>query len=226
MIRAIELQTTTIEIEEGKEENVAGNVVWDAALCLINYLDHNISEQYHYLSSLTFIQIDQSINSELLTLFADLITARRVIELGAGTGAVGIAAAALGASSITLTDLDHLQGLITANIARNNLSARASAATLCWGQPISSQFPTPPFDTILASDVIYEQECIDPLISTLRALSGPCTLIFLSYEHRPKLPFPEDRFVAAGFQIQQIPYHKLHPEWRSPDIHICKIQLS
>jgi hypothetical protein len=41
MVRKIELLTTTIEIEEGKEENVAGNVVWDAALCLIHYLDYN-----------------------------------------------------------------------------------------------------------------------------------------------------------------------------------------
>jgi len=148
-----------------------------------------------------------------------------VIELGAGTGAVGLAAAALGAS-ITLTDLNHLKGLVTANIALNNLSARASFEPLCWGQPISSQIPTPPFDIILASDVIYEKECINPLISTLRALSGPCTLTFLSNEHRPKLPFPQDRFLAAGFQIEQVPYHSLHPEWRSPDIHIYKIQLS
>jgi hypothetical protein len=44
MVREIELQRTRIEIEEGKAENVAGNVVWDAALCLINYLDHNESE--------------------------------------------------------------------------------------------------------------------------------------------------------------------------------------
>jgi len=52
MIREIELQTTTIKIEEGREENVAGNSVWDAALCLINYLNHNKSEIYHYLLSI------------------------------------------------------------------------------------------------------------------------------------------------------------------------------
>ncbi|KAL4536055.1 hypothetical protein Ndes2526A_g05602 [Nannochloris sp. 'desiccata'] len=176
MLRPVELQTTTIEIEEGKEENVAGSVVWDAALCLINYLDHN----------------------------KNLIAEKRVIELGAGTGALGLAAAALGASSVTLTDLDHLEGLITANIARNNLSAKASSAPLCWGQPISSQIPTPPFDIILASDVIYQQASIEPLISTLKALSCPCTIIFLSYEHRPKLQFPRDLFLAAGFQVEQI----------------------
>lgn len=149
-----------------------------------------------------------------------------MIELGAGTGALGLAAAALGASSVTLTDLDHLEGLITANIARNNLSAKASSAPLCWGQPISSQIPTPPFDIILASDVIYQQGSIEPLISTLKALSCPCTIIFLSYEHRPNLQFPRDLFLAAGFQVEQVPHHKLHPQWRSPDIHIYKLQLS
>jgi hypothetical protein len=44
MVREIELRKTIIEIEEGEAENVAGNVVWDAALCLINYLNHNESE--------------------------------------------------------------------------------------------------------------------------------------------------------------------------------------
>jgi predicted nicotinamide N-methyase len=148
-----------------------------------------------------------------------------VIELGAGTGAVGLAAAALG-TSVILTDLHSLEGLVTANIARNNLSLKASFAPLCWGESISSQIPSPPFDIILASDVIYQQEYIDPLISTLKTLSGPCTQIFLSNEHRPKLPFPLKEILAAKFQVEEIPYDRLHPEWRSPDIHIYKIQLT
>ena len=43
-LREIELHTRIIEIEEGKQENVAGSVVWDAAFCLIKYLDHSKRE--------------------------------------------------------------------------------------------------------------------------------------------------------------------------------------
>ncbi len=153
-----------------------------------------------------------------------------MIEIGAGTGAVGLAAAALGASSVTLADLPHLEGLITANIARNTLSTKTSEisfAPLAWGEePLSPQIPSPPFDIILASDVIYQENLINPLISTLKTLSGPCTQIFLAYEHRPKLPFPQESFLAAGFHVEQIPYEQLHPEWRSPDIYIYRIKLS
>ena len=159
-------------------------------------------------------------------IFAELITPKqRVIEIGAGTGAVGLAAAALGATVI-LTDLDQVEGLITANIARNKLSANASFTPLCWGDPIPSQISTPPFDIVLASDVLYQHEWVSPLIATLKALSGPATDIFLANEHRPKLKFPADLFSAAGFLIQQIPYEQLHPEWRSPDIQIYKLKLS
>ncbi len=149
-----------------------------------------------------------------------------MIEIGSGTGAVGLAAAALGASSVILTDLNYLEGLVTANITRNNLSSKASFAPLTWGQPLSSQIPPPPFDIILASDVLYQHDCVHPLISTLKTLSGPSTQIFLSTEHRPRLPFPQDLFTAAGLKVEQVPYDQLHPEWRSTDIQIYKLRLA
>ena len=42
-----------------------------------------------------------------------------VVDVGSGTGALGLAAAALGAASVFLTDLPHALPLIVANARRN-----------------------------------------------------------------------------------------------------------
>lgn len=147
-----------------------------------------------------------------------------MIEVGAGTGAVGLAAAALGVSSVILTDLPHLQDLISTNIARNGFADKASFATLIWGD--SSTSLSPPFDLVLASDVLYQHDWVEPLISTLISLSGSNTVVYLANEHRPKLPFPAPRFTSAGFEVQQVPYAELHPEWRSPDIQLYRLVLA
>ena len=149
---------------------------------------------------------------------------QRVIEIGAGTGAVGLACAALGVPSVILTDLPHLEDLIITNIRKNKLVDRASFTALSWGD--SSTALNPPFDIVLASDVLYQHDWVDPLISSLKSLSGLNTVVYLANEHRPKLPFPADRFTAAGFLIQQVPYAELHPDWRSPDIQLYRLVLA
>lgn len=51
-----------------------------------------------------------------------------------------------------------------------------------WGKDISHF--NPPFDVILAADVIYVEEGFDPLLNTLSQLSDASTTILLSCAHR------------------------------------------
>ncbi len=105
----------------------------------------------------------------------------------------------------------------------NSLQGVASAAKLCWGEPVGHL--RPPFDLVLASDVIYQSEAVPALLATLRKLSGPSTLILLAAEHREKLPFPRQQVEAAGLQVQQVSCEELHPEWRSDDIQVYRLLL-
>lgn len=112
----------------------------------------------------------------------------------------------------------------------NGVSHLATAAALAWGTPLnsSSEDPSlrPPFDVVLASDVLYQAEALPLFVQTLRELSGPSTLTLLCNEHRPALPFPWKLFRQAGFSVQQVPLAEQHPDWRSEDIHLFHIRLA
>lgn len=233
MVRAISLgDHLCLHIEEATElDNEAGAVVWDAALVLINYLRLPPNSEMvaffrhhcHDISSLLLADLKGRPSRAGAS-----ITGARVIDLGAGTGAVGLATAALGASSVVLTDLPHLLPLLERNLALNRDAApAASVAALDWRAPEIDPLH-PPFQLILASDVLYQQEVLPHFVATLQALCGPhptTTAVLLANEHRPKLPFPWPLFKAAGFEVVQVPWEDHHPAWRSEDIHLYRLTL-
>ena len=77
--REVTVNNRKIEIEQDLNFEHAGTV-WDGALVLINYLNHN-KEKY-----------------------APIFKDKSVVELGAGTGIVGLAAGCFHTSKIVLTD--------------------------------------------------------------------------------------------------------------------------
>lgn len=99
-----------------------------------------------------------------------------VLELGAGIGATGLYLAKVGlADRVTLTDLAEAFDGLQTNIALNDLSNRAYARRLCWGDDtdVLSIFedsvigePT----VAIAADVIYWEELFAPLLQTIRDL--------------------------------------------------------
>jgi predicted nicotinamide N-methyase len=85
---------------------------------------------------------------------ASLFEGTRVIELGSGTGAVGLYAAGCHASRVILTDgSDEVQTLMQTNVERNRsllpTQGSIAVARLRWGR---DDAPSEPFDWVLASD--------------------------------------------------------------------------
>ncbi|KAM5181634.1 EEF1A lysine methyltransferase 3 [Mantella aurantiaca] len=128
--------------------------VWDAALNLCSYFE------------------ERQLN----------LKGKKIIELGAGTGIVGILLSLLGAN-VTLTDLPHTLPQIAKNVSANVPDGHPlKVCALSWGLD-QAQFPQD-YDFIIGADIVYLKETYDHLLQTLQHLCCPNTTIFLSSKMR------------------------------------------
>ncbi|OAD79887.1 hypothetical protein PHYBLDRAFT_105709 [Phycomyces blakesleeanus NRRL 1555(-)] len=110
---------------------------------------------------------------------------KRILDLGSGTGLVGLAVASAfpGVQHMTLTDQIPMMELMKQNILLNGLERKVDAQILDWGTPLPESI-MPLSDVILASDCVYLEIAFQPLVDTLVLLSTKETVIYLSYMKR------------------------------------------
>nr|XP_055217431.1 protein N-lysine methyltransferase METTL21D isoform X1 [Gorilla gorilla gorilla] len=205
-VRVLEKRDGTVLRLQQYSSGGVGCVVWDAAIVLSKYLE----------------------TPEFSGDGAHALSRRSVLELGSGTGAVGLMAATLGAD-VVVTDLEELQDLLKMNINMNKhlVTGSVQAKVLKWGEATEG-FPSPP-DYILMADCIYYEESLEPLLKTLKDISGFETCIICCYEQRTmgKNPEIEKKYfelLQLHFDFEKIPLEKHDEEYRSEDIHIIYIR--
>ena len=149
--RSVEVKNVELDIFQQYVGDVGG-VVWDAALVMCAFLERLDSKRPGHLEG------------------------ARVIELGAGTGLVGLAAAVLGAHAF-VSDVAEFMPLMTKNIAENCKvlkGGRVEALEIDWRQfcqeedaenalevdPILRARLVEKFDYILISDCIYYERLL------------------------------------------------------------------
>ncbi|KAI9806569.1 MAG: hypothetical protein M1833_003756 [Piccolia ochrophora] len=96
----------------------------------------------------------------------------RVLELGAGTGLVGITAAAVWGAHVHLTDLEEIQHNLSRNIEANNSiiaenSGSATSGTLNWATDTGPSSEAARYPIILAADSLYSPEHPHLLATTI-----------------------------------------------------------
>ncbi|KAJ7162531.1 putative methyltransferase-domain-containing protein [Mycena crocata] len=118
---------------------------------------------------------------------------KNVLELGSGTGLVGLVAAMLGARNVCLTDQTPLLSIIRENVALNNLSSLCKVVELNWGEPVPADITRP--DVILAADCVYVESAFPLLVQTLDDLveANADTEVLFCYKKRRKA---DKRFFA------------------------------
>lgn len=125
------------------------------------------------------------------------LTGMRVLELGAGAGHAGIAAAARGAE-VTLSDAVEL-ALLVARLNSWPVRSRVQMARLRWGD---DRLAGEPFPLILGSDLVYDPNHFPQLERCAREHLAPGGRWLLSEPHR----HTGDRFatwiVDAGWRCE------------------------
>ncbi|CAG8444849.1 2567_t:CDS:2 [Funneliformis caledonium] len=142
----------------------------------------------------------------------NFFTGKRILDLSAGTGFVGLYLAAFLSSgrpeetmnnsttNIIITDLEHALKLIRGNLALNQYildscnKVKIDVKVLQWGDMPSIR-KLEILDYVFASDVVYEPESFDTLIQTFIAVCTPGrTKIYLGYKRRGLNKDEEGRF--------------------------------
>ncbi|KAL3666650.1 hypothetical protein V7S43_008270 [Phytophthora oleae] len=196
-----------------------GLTVWPAACVLLKHLEHRAASNHRALADS---------NNPF------------VLELGSGTGAVGIAAAMLlRAGRVVLTDMDNVRFIMQTNAELAQQDGGIDNGVVIdveeyeWGKPpsetlIPSRKNSYP-DLILVSDCILPRLYpIEPLVEALTMLSGLHTRILISYEHRHYQHFqPKNRFwelmEANSFLLRVIDTDEYHPHYVAADIEVWEV---
>ncbi|CAN6988452.1 unnamed protein product [Brassica rapa subsp. trilocularis] len=104
-------------------------------------------------------------------------TPMNILELGSGTGVVGIAAAITLSANVTVTDLPHVLDNLSFNAEANaqtvaRFGGQVHAAPLRWGEADDVEVLGRNVDLVVASDVVYHDNLYEPLLKTLRLMAA------------------------------------------------------
>ncbi|CAK9227169.1 unnamed protein product [Sphagnum jensenii] len=193
--------------------------LWPAATALCWYLDHTYGNSGMQVASSSYAirGVGGKEGEEVSGVKRRRL---RVLELGAGTGMVGVLAARLGAH-VTLTDLAHVLPNLEQNVELNKLTVEAGGGSLSvhllqWGvKEDVTALGQEPFDLILASDVVYYDTLFEPLVKTLKWLVGASPVVLLAHLRRWKKDKHFFRMASKFFHLEVVHQHPPPENYRT-----------
>lgn len=123
---------------------------WEAALALAEYLICCHLSRIYNVASVHPVATGQTL----------VLETESVLELGAGTGLVGITAARLGAKMVVATDGDEgVCEALKSAVDRNGVGDVVAVKKLLWGEGGGGEGEEEKFDLVVGADVVRYTYC-------------------------------------------------------------------
>lgn len=192
-----------------------GTSVWPCSLVLVKFAERWVQPDPNPAP-------DANPYSQLLD-----FRGKRAVELGAGCGAAGMGLHLLGLTDLVLTDISPVMPALKRNLKRNKpaLGKALKHSVLYWNRAEQIGALNPPYDVVVATDVVYIEESVGPLVSAMEALVADDGVVLLGYQLRS--PEAHKLFWDMServFEIHKVPHEHLHPEYayEEADVYVFK----
>ncbi|KAM0049642.1 putative lysine methyltransferase, S-adenosyl-L-methionine-dependent methyltransferase [Helianthus debilis subsp. tardiflorus] len=192
-----------------------GTTVWPCSLVLVKFI-----ERWHPSTSTS--------DNPYSTLFN--FTNKRAVELGTGCGVAAMGLYLLGLKDIVLTDIAPVMPALKHNLKRNKpvLGKMLKIAQLHWNSSDQIEALKPPFDILIAADVVYIEESVGPLLAAMEKMVSDSGVVLLGYQVRS----PEAHALFwekcyGIFNVEKVPHEHLHPDYayEESDVYIMRKKL-
>ena len=204
-------RTFTVAVNDSTSDHAT--VVWDASVAFLRWLEHNPRELARFQNA-------------------------RVLELGAGTGLLGIALAHAAGARVVLTDLPHVCAALEAAVAAEPLP-RGAPGTLSvvpydWSGAADARVLAAggggPFDIIVGTDVAYSEALNARLVASAAAFARAAaprvaSVIFANELRCEVAQAVFDAAARGAFLAKRVPAKAMHPAWRAANMLIFKMRV-
>lgn len=120
----------------------------------------------------------------------EIVAGKRVLDLGAGSGLVAIAAALAGAGTVRAVDIDPYAATATRlNAAANGVAVEVTPSDITGGDP-------PEVDLMLVGDLFYDPDLAERIEGFLRRCLAAGIMVLIGDPFRAFLPTERLRVVA------------------------------
>lgn len=216
---AIELKVgdAQLSIQQDNASMHVGTSVWPCSLVVVKFAERWTSPAAG----------DGAVNP-----YADLLDFRnkRAVELGTGCGVAGMGLYLLGLNDVVLTDIAPVMPALKHNLKRNKpvLGRMLKMAQLYWTNVDQINALNPPFDFVIATDVVYIEETVGPLLDAMQALVGQNGVVLLGYQLRsPEADRLFWEMCPRVFNVEKVPHEHLHCEYayEEADVYVLRKKL-
>ncbi|CAK9167677.1 unnamed protein product [Ilex paraguariensis] len=216
------VRNTHLSIQQDNGSMHVGTTVWPCSLVLVKFAERWSPLTYAPSSSTPTPTQNQNPYATLLD-----FRNKRAVELGAGCGAAGMGLYLLGLHDVVLTDIAPVMPALKHNLKKNKpvLGKALKTSQLYWANSDQIKALGPPFDIVIATDVVYIEETVKPLVSAMEGLVGENGVVLLGYQLR-STEAHELFWEVCGrvFEVEKILHEHLHPEYayEETDVYVLR----